>query len=65
MQLMPTLNNKSYSTLCKWCYKFLRRNHYTLRIMTYIGQTPKKEAFNQLMNFLKTNINIRKKLQIF
>ena len=62
---MPTLNNKSYSTLCKWCYKFLRRNNYILRIMTHIGQAPKKETFNQLMNFLKTNIHIRKKLQIF
>ena len=62
---MPTLNNKSYSTLCKWCYKFLRRNNYILRRMTHIGQAPKKETFNQLMNFLKTNIHIRKKLQIF
>ena len=64
MQLMPTLNNKSYSTLYKWCYKFLRRNNYTLRRKTHIGQGPKKESFDQLMNFLKTIINIRKELQI-
>ena len=61
---MPTLNNKSFSTLCKWFYKFLRRNNYTLRRMTHIGQGPKKEAFDQLMNFLKVIINIRKELQI-
>ena len=61
---MPTLNNKSYSTLCKWRYRFLKRNNYTLRRITHIGQEPKKEAFDQLMNFLKTNINIGKELQI-
>ena len=64
IELMPTLNNKSYSTLCKWCYKFLRRNNLTLRGMTHIGQSPKKEAFDQLMDFSKAIINIRKELQI-
>lgn len=64
IELEPKLKNKFYKTLSKWLYLFLKRNKYTIRIVTYIGQKLKNESFEQLMIFLKINIQLRKELQI-
>ena len=64
IELMPALKNKKYKTLCKWCQRYLNRKGFSYRNPTHIGQKPKEDAIDQLMNFLRISIKIRKKFNI-
>lgn len=64
IELMPSLKIKKYKTLCKWYQRYLNRNGFSYRNPTNIGQKPKEDAIDQLMNFLIINISIRKKFNI-
>ncbi len=48
----------------KWCQRYLNRNGFSYRNPKHIGQKSKEDAIDQLMNFFKININIRKKFNI-
>ena len=64
IELMPALKNKKYKTLCKWCLRYLNRKGFSYMNLTHIGQKPKEDAIDQLMNFLRINNNIKKKFNI-
>ena len=46
-------------------YKLLKRNNYTIGRVTHIAQKVRENAFSDLWQFLKTNITIRKELDIY
>ena len=64
IKLLSILKEKSYHTLCNYCYRFLKRNKYSIRRVTHTGQQLKNRPFNQLLNFLRINIRIREELKI-
>ena len=64
IELLPILKEKSYHSLCNYCYRFLKRKKYSFRKVTRIAQQLKNRPLDQLLEFLLINIRIRKELQI-
>ena len=64
IELLPILKERSYHSLCNYCYRFLKRKKYSLRRVTRIAQRLKNRPLDQLLEFLLINIRIRKELQI-
>ena len=64
IELLPKLKEKSYHSLCNYCYRFLKRKKYSFRKVTRISQQLKNRPLDQLLEFLRINIRIRKDLQI-
>jgi hypothetical protein len=65
LRLKPELKEKNYHALNKLVYKLLKRNNYTIRRVTHIAQKVRENAISDLWQYLRTNINIRKELDIY
>ena len=65
LRLKPELKEKNYHAINKLVYKLLKRNNYTIGRVTHIAQKVRENAFSDLWQFLKTNITIRKELDIY
>jgi transposase len=65
LRLKPELKEKNYHALNKLVYKLLKRNNYTIRRVAHIAQKVRENTISDLWQFLRTNINIRKELDIY
>ena len=43
IELFPDFKNKNYHSLLNWCYRFLKRNNYSIRQCTHVGQKLKNK----------------------
>lgn len=51
IELLPILEEKSYHSLCIYCYRFLKRKKYSLRRVARVAQQLKNKPLAQLMDF--------------
>ena len=62
-ELDKSLENKSFNTLHKWCYRFLGRYCYLIRRTTHLGQKIKENSPSELKKFYLILYNIRNELE--
>ena len=46
IELFPDFKNKNYHSLLNWCYRFLKRNNYSIRQSTHVGKELKNNSKN-------------------
>ena len=64
IELFPDFKNKNYHSLLNWCYRFLKRNNYSIRQSTHVGQELKNNSKNEFIKFLNIIYSIRRNYQI-
>jgi len=50
--------------LLTWCYRFLKRNNFSIRQTTHLGLELKKNSKEEFIKFLNINYTIRRNYQI-
>ena len=64
IELFPAFKGKNYKTLLNWSYRFLKRNNYSIRRATHLGQELKKNVKEEFIKFLNIIYSIRRTYHI-
>ena len=64
INLYPDFKHKNYNALLTWCYRFLKRNNFSIRQTTHLGQDLKKKSKEEFIKFLNIYYTIRRIYQI-
>ena len=64
IEIYPSFKEKKYKTLLSWCYRFLKRNNYSIRRTTHLGQELKANAKEEFVKFLNIIYSIRRTYNI-
>ena len=63
IELFSDFKNKNYHSLLNWCYMFLKRNNYSIRQSTHVGQLKNNSKF-EFIKFLIIFYSIIRNYQI-